>query len=226
MSMNTITGLFGGASPFTALQQHMQSVLLCVREMPPFIDAVIAEDQARIETLKELIFSAENEADAVKNGLRGHLPKSLFMPVDRRDLLEVLTTQDSIADVAQDIAGLFIERPMSVPEPMQPLLRTLTQRCVDTCEHYGRIIDELDELVEMGFRGREADRVEQMLSELNQIEDETDDQGIALTQILHRNEEGINPVSVILWRQVIEWIGDLADNAEKSGDRLRLLIAR
>ena len=176
--------------------------------------------------LKELIFSAENEADAVKNGLRGHLPKSLFMPVDRRDLLEVLTTQDSIADVAQDIAGLFIERPMSVPEPMQPLLRTLTQRCVDTCEHYGRIIDELDELVEMGFRGREADRVEQMLSELNQIEDETDDQGIALTQILHRNEEGINPVSVILWRQVIEWIGDLADNAEKSGDRLRLLIAR
>jgi len=148
------------------------------------------------------------------------------MPVDRRDLLAVLTTQDSIADVAQDVAGLFIERPMGVPEPMQPLLRTLTQRCVDVCEHYGKVINELDELVEMGFRGREADQVEQMLAELNRIEDETDDMGIELTQILHRNEDDINPVSVMLWRQVIEWIGDIADNAEKSGDRLRLLIAR
>ena len=226
MTINTISGLFGGTSPFTALQQHMQAVLSCAREMPPFIEAVIAQDQTLVEEIKERVFTTENDADLIKNGLRGHLPKSLFMPVDRRDLLAVLTTQDSIADVAQDIAGLFIERPMPVPEPMQPLLRTLTQRCVDVCEHYGKIVEELDELVEMGFRGREADQVEQMLSELNHIEDETDDQGIELTQILHRNEEGMKPVSVILWRQVIEWIGDLADNAEKSGDRLRLLIAR
>lgn len=226
MSINTISGLFGGASPFTVLQQHMQAVLTCAREVPGLVDAIIAEDEVLTNEIKERIFTTENEADLIKNDLRGHLPKSLFMPVDRRDLLAVLTTQDSIADVAQDIAGLFIERPMAVPEPMQPLLRTLTQRCIDVCEHYGKITEELDELVEMGFRGREAERVEEMLSELNQIEDETDDMGIELTQILHRNEEGINPVSVILWRQVIEWIGDLADNAEKAGDRLRLLIAR
>jgi uncharacterized protein Yka (UPF0111/DUF47 family) len=29
-----------------------------------------------------------------------------------------------------------------------------------------------------------------------------------------------------MWYQIIEWIGDLADYAEKVGDRLRLLIAR
>jgi uncharacterized protein Yka (UPF0111/DUF47 family) len=36
----------------------------------------------------------------------------------------------------------------------------------------------------------------------------------------------MSPVSVIFWYQLIEWIGDLADYAEKVGDRLRLLIAR
>lgn len=226
MSINTISGLLSGTSPFTSLQQHMQAVLTCVREMPAFVDAVIEEDQDKINELKELIFKAENDADEIKNGLRNHLPKSLFMPVDRRDLLAVLTTQDSIADVAQDIAGLFIERPMSVPEPMQPLLRTLTQRCVDTCKHYGKIVNELDKLLETGFRGREVDQVEKMLSRLNLIEDETDDLGIELTVILHQNEDKIDPVSIMLWRQIIEWIGDLADNAEKSGDRLRLLVAR
>ncbi|MBT3347104.1 MAG: TIGR00153 family protein [Thiotrichales bacterium] len=226
MSKSTISSLFGGASPFTSLQQHMRHVLTCVREMPSFIDAVILEEQDKVELLKEKIFTAENDADRAKNGLRDHLPKSLFMPVDRRDLLAVLTTQDSIADVAQDIAGLFIERPMSVPEPMQKLLVELTNSCVDVCEHYGKIVEELDELVEMGFRGHEAERVEKMLEQLNLLEDKTDDQGIELTQILHRNEQDIDPVSVMLWRQIIEWIGDLADNAEKSGDRLRLLIAR
>ncbi len=226
MSKSTIARLLSGTSPFTSLQQHMRCVLTCVREMPPFIEAVIAEDQEQVNLHKDRIFEAENEADGVKNGLRDHLPKSLFMPVDRRDLLAVLTTQDSVADVAQDIAGLFVERPMKIPEPLQPLLRELTQGCVDVCEHYGRIIEELDELVEMGFRGREAERVDEMLTELNLIEDKTDDQGIELTQILHRNEHETDPVSVILLRQVIEWIGDLADNAEKSGARLRLLIAR
>ena len=40
------------------------------------------------------------------------------------------------------------------------------------------------------------------------------------------NEDELNPVSVIFWYQLIEWIGDLADYAEKVGNRLRLLIAR
>jgi uncharacterized protein Yka (UPF0111/DUF47 family) len=30
----------------------------------------------------------------------------------------------------------------------------------------------------------------------------------------------------MFWYQLIQWVGNLADNAEKVGDRLRLLIAR
>jgi uncharacterized protein Yka (UPF0111/DUF47 family) len=29
-----------------------------------------------------------------------------------------------------------------------------------------------------------------------------------------------------MWYQLIQWVGDLADYAEKVGDRLRLMIAR
>ena len=36
----------------------------------------------------------------------------------------------------------------------------------------------------------------------------------------------MKPVSVMMWYRLIEWIGDLADYAEKVGDRLRLLIAK
>ena len=36
----------------------------------------------------------------------------------------------------------------------------------------------------------------------------------------------MSPVSVMFWYQTIQWIGDLANYAEKVGDRMRLLIAR
>jgi hypothetical protein len=89
-----------------------------------------------------------------------------------------------------------------------------------------KIIEELDELLAMGFRGREASRVEEMVSAMNKIEDETDELGIELTRRLFQHEDEIKPVSVMMWYQLIQWVGDLADYAEKVGDRLRLLIAR
>ena len=214
-----------GKSPFTALQGHMRVVLECVHEVPPLFDALAKGDREGVKSAKDRIFEREAEADKIKNELRNHLPKSLFMPVDRRDLLEVLQMQDSIADTAQDIAGLLVERPMDLPEFMQEPMLTLTHRCVDVCEMSAKIIEELDELLAMGFRGREANRVEEMVGVLNKLEDETDELGLELARRLFQHEDEIKPVSVMMWYQLIQWVGDLADYAEKVGDRLRLLIA-
>ena len=222
---NTFSKLFG-QSPFTALQEHMRVVVECAREVPPLIEALAAGDQEQVIQLKDRIFEREAEADRIKHELRAHLPKSLFMPVDRRDLLEVLLLQDTIANVAQDIAGLLIERKMSIPDFLRDPLIVLTARCVDTVEHAAKVIEELDELLAIGFRGREVDRVDEMLKELNAIEDETDELGIALARALFDHEDELKPVSVMMWYQIIEWIGDLADYAEKVGDHLRLLIAK
>lgn len=224
-STNPIAALFG-KSPFKPLQQHMRIVTECVAEVPGLFQALVEGDAAALEAQKNKIFAKEHEADDLKNDLRGHLPKSLLMPVDRRDLLEVLGMQDSIADVAQDIAGLLVERRMEVPADMAEPLMKLVARCVDACGQAHKIIEEVDELVEMGFRGREADQVEAMVEELNKIEDDTDIIGMALARTLFAQEDSLKPVSVMFWYQLIQWVGDLADYAEKVGDRLRLLIAR
>ena len=224
-STNPMAALFG-KSPFKPIQEHMRIVTECVSEVPALFQALVDDDPAKLEAQKTAIFEKEHAADALKNELRGRLPKSMLMPVDRRDLLDVLGMQDSIADTAQDIAGLLVERKMEVPEGMAEPLLALVNRCLDTCNQAGKIIEELDELVEMGFRGREASQVEDMVAELNRIEDETDEMGMALTRSLFAQEDSMNPVSVMFWYQLIQWVGDLADFAEKVGDRLRLLIAR
>jgi predicted phosphate transport protein (TIGR00153 family) len=224
-STNPFANLFG-KSPFSALQGHMRVVLECVHQMPPLFEALAKGDHDEVVAVKDIIFEKEAAADHIKNEMRNRLPKSLFMPVDRRDLLEVLQMQDSIADTAQDIAGLLVERPMELPDFMQEPMLALTQRCVDVCEMSAKIIEELDELLAMGFRGKEATRVEEMVTALNKLEDETDELGIELSRRLFQHEDEIKPVSVMMWYQLIQWVGDLADYAEKVGDRLRLMIAR
>jgi len=222
---NPIASLLG-RSPFKPMQAHMRIVNECIGHVPALFEALIAGDQAEVVKVKDLIFAKEQEADDLEHELRASLPKSLFLPVDRRDLLDLLNMQDCIANTAQDIAGLMIERDMMVPEGMAEPLRELVQRCVDACNLATKIIEEMDELIEAGFGGREAASVLDMVEQLSAIEDETDEMGVKLTQILFAKEDEMKPVSVMFWYQMIQWIGDMADYAEKAGDRMRLLIAR
>jgi len=221
---NPVTSLFG-RSPFKPMQEHMRVVKRCTGQVTKIFEAVCEGDQEKVLEIKEKIFELEGEADTIKNDMRAHLPKSFFMPVDRRDLLEVLDLQDSIADTAQDIAGLLVERNMEVPEAMHEPLMNLTRRCVDACDHAARIIERLDELVETGFRGRESDSVLEMVDELNKIETDTDRMGLELARSLFAHEDEMKPVSAVFWYDLIQMIGDLADYAEKVGNRLRLLLA-
>ncbi|MCB1871680.1 MAG: DUF47 family protein, partial [Gammaproteobacteria bacterium] len=94
-STNPISAMFG-KSPFKAMQKHMRIVDECVAEVPGLFQALVDNDAALISQ-KDKIFEKEEAADELKNTLRHHLPKSIFMPVDRRDLLELLDMQDSIA---------------------------------------------------------------------------------------------------------------------------------
>ena len=127
---STFASLFG-RSPFKAMQTHIAAAAKCADQVPNLFEALCAGDKAKVTEVKDLIFKLEQDADDIKNELRTNLPRSMMLPVDRRDLLEVLDMQDSVADTAQDIAGLLVERPMEVPEPLQKPLLALAQRCID-----------------------------------------------------------------------------------------------
>ncbi len=212
-------------SPFKPMQEHMNVVLRCVKEGVPLLEALCAGDEAAVRAAWERIDALEGEADRLKNDLRAHLPKRLMLPVDRRDLLEILDLQDSIADKLQDVAGLLLDRKMPVPASMAPKLMELARSAERTCEQSAVAIASLDELVEIGFRGREADRVAERIERIGALEGETDRLETELLRELFRLEDEMSAVSVMLWYQIIGWIGNIADNAEKVGNRLRLLIA-
>lgn len=225
MALTTISSLFG-SSPIKPLQKHMDSVQICIAELIPFIEAVLARDWKKAKKIQLNISKLENAADALKKDLRLHLPNSLLMPVSRRDLLEVLTMQDKIANKAKDVAGLMLGREMEIPEGLGPNFVEYIQRSIDASAQACKAINELDELVESGFRGREVDVVQAMIQKLDEIENETDRIQVIIRSEVRKQEKQLPPVDVMFLYEVIDWIGDLADIAQRVGSRLELMLAR
>ena len=222
---NYFSRIFGN-SPVSPLQKHIEKVVLCVEELIPYFDAVIKNDWGKAEKIQNNLAELENDADEIKNLLRMQLPSSLFMPMDRRDVLDVLQLQDKIANKAKDIAGLVLGRKMSLPESICNTYIEFLNRCVDATRQTQNAINELDELVAAGFRGNEVNRVKKMIEELHVIEDETDKIQIKLRAELYKIEKDLPPVDVMFIYKIIEWTGDLADNAQSTGNRLQLMIAK
>ena len=225
MPINPFVSLFG-RSPIGPMQQHIAKAHECAANLVPFFEAVMVEDWAKVEQVQQEMSRLEHEADKLKKSVRLHLPKSLFLPVPRSDLLELLSVQDKVANRAKDIAGLMLGRQMAIPQALQPLMRTYVQRSVDASAQALKAMNELDELLETGFAGREAVLVETLIEELGSIENDTDRLQIEVRRNLFKLEKDLPPVDVMFLYQIIDWIGDVADRAQRVGNRLEQLLAR
>ena len=213
-------------SPVKPMQQHIEKAHACAMELVPFFDAVLAKDWEKAEQIQLRISDLEHQADELKRGVRSHLPKSLFMPVPRTDLLELLRMQDRIANKAKDIAGIMTGRQMEIPDEIASLVKEYVQGSLAVTKQAVRALNELDELVATGFRGREADTVGEMIDELDRLEHEADRREREIRHALFDVEKNLPPIDVMFLYKVIEWIGELADRAQQVGSRLQLLLAR
>lgn len=215
-----------GRSPIRPLEAHMSKVHACVKELDPFFEAVLLQKWSDVELIQQDIVRLENEADDLKRDLRLHLPKGLFLPVSRSDLLELLAVQDRLANRAKDIAGLVLGRKMIFPNEVTTSFQTFLRRCIDASQQANAAINELDELLETGFSGSEMKLVESMINEISRIERDTDDRQIKLRHIVFDLENSLPPVGVMFLYKIIEWTGELADRAREIGDRLQILLAK
>lgn len=203
----------------------MDKVSECVNKLLPFFEAAMGDNWQQAEQYQGEISRLEQEADTLKRDIRLHLPKGLFLPVARSDLLELLSAQDSIANRVKDIAGLILGRKMHFPKEIASQIIEFVKKSISASKQAENAINELDDLLETGFRGSEVQIVAEMLKKLDQIEMETDEIQKQIRFDLFKIEKTLSPIDVIFLYKIIEWIGDLADRAQHVGGRLHLLLA-
>ena len=214
-----------GPSPISPIQKHMETCERCVLALVPFFDAVSASDWSEAEKSYRAVSDLEGDADELKKRVRLNLPRSLFLPMSRNHLLEIVQVQDRIANGAKDIAGLMLGRKMKFPEEVNQALTGFVKASLDAVTLARKVMDELNDLVTTGFSGREIELIEKMLEDLDDAEHESDVLQVKLRRALFDHEADLNPVSVIFLYRVIDQIGDIADDAQTVGNRMMYLIA-
>lgn len=224
MPFANLSNLFG-RSPIKPLQEHMEAAVKAAKDLVDFFEAINRNDWETASKIQQGIVQKENHADEIKKQLRLHLPKSLFLPVPRTDILDLLSTQDTIANRAKDIAGIIMGRKMTIPVSMQNQMLDFVRSSVAATEQALIAIDELDALLETGFSGRELTVVEKMIQELDDLEEKADQLEIGVRSSLFSLEAQLPAVDVMFLYNTIDWVGDLADCAHDVGGRLQLLLA-
>ncbi len=229
--MGSIFNMFG-PSPIRPIEQHIRKAHQCAKQLYPFFEAVLKKEWHLAAEIKDKIIFLEKEADLIKRDLRLNLPSGLFLPVSRTDLLELLSAQDRIANKAQNIAEFIISRQTIIPESLHANFMPFLSCCLDASKQACKAINELDELLETGFRGNEVTIVEEMIVTLDKIEHDSDER---LADLRHRifalekeltTSQELTAIDVIFLYKLVQWIGELAEHAQTVGARLQILIAR
>ena len=214
-----------GKSPFGPIQAHMDKVCETAMVLPSFFEVFLAGNEEKTTEIRKTILKMEHEADLLKNDIRDNLPKSYFLPVDRRDLLSLLHHQDAIADLAEDIVIVATLREnLTLPQDLTAPFLEIVDHSLKTCQRAKKLVGEMQNLLASSFGGDEAATVLEMIDSIGEAEYKVDKLVYVLAKELYRREEELGVTSLLLWQKMLQLVGRLANSAESIGDHLRLML--
>lgn len=221
--MLNIARLFG-KSPFAPLQTHMKKVAHCIEKLSHMFAILGKKDAEKIAKAAHEISRLEHEADLAKNDIRNHLPRSIFLPIDRAQFLDILSIQDDISDKAEDIATLLTLSPLEECNGLLPQVQNFFYKNEEVFTHSKRIIEEIDELLESSFGGIEAEKVKTMVEETAYLEHEASKMQHVITKELFTKAHSLSNAGFYLWVRLIEEIAKISHLSESLANRIRMVL--
>ena len=89
-------------SPINGLLEHAEKVKECGWAFQQAIECYFSDQCQEFQEYKEEVTKLESEADKVKRGIRGHIPKGARMPVSKFEIFWYIREQDKVLDSVQD----------------------------------------------------------------------------------------------------------------------------
>jgi predicted phosphate transport protein (TIGR00153 family) len=221
--MRTLTSLFA-KSPFTPLQSHMSKVMECANKVRELFDEFFKGEFEKVTQIAEEISTLEHTADLEKNDIRNNLPRGLFLPVDKNNLLEILSLQDNLADKCEDIGILLSLKPFKIPKSMHKSINKFLDKSIQSVEMVHNIICKLDELLQSSFAGPEAQKVTEMIDDVALLEHEVDVLQRKLLKGVFEIEDAFNYATFFMMVRSFEALSSLSNDAEKLANRVRMTL--
>ena len=223
MPVNAMARLFG-RSPFVPLQLHLDKVADCVEAAFSLLERIREGEDPNVEETAREISKLEHKADLVKNDIRNNLPRGLFLAIDRGQLLEILSLQDSIADKAEDIGILMSLRSAKMLDSLVQPFGEYIKENKDAFHKARDVMRELDALIESGFGGIEATRVVEMVDAVAESEHNCDIMQRKLMKLVLDHEDELSVGHFFVWQRLLHEIAGISNYSEKLANRVRMLL--
>ncbi len=132
-------GLLSPKSPMQGLVEHYDQISDCLELIKEALECYVSGSGIcrEFEELLLEIDKIENQADKIKRRVRNHLPKGLFMPVEKTLFLNYTTQQDDVMDEAQEALRWLGMRRINVPSEYQRAFISLLEEVSEAATQLG-----------------------------------------------------------------------------------------
>jgi predicted phosphate transport protein (TIGR00153 family) len=206
------------------LQEHAEKVKECSWAFQQAMECYASNRCETFEELRQDVSRFENEADAIKRRIRGHLPKGVMMPVEKFQLFRYLREQDSVLDSVKKAINWLSFRPEAgIPEYAEKDFFLLIDAVIEPIEELTVMVSEA-RVYFKNFSENQRQKVKEIINNLRQMEHEADKREYALIKKIFKNEK--DPITLNHLVRLTEIIGNIADHAENTADMMRAMLAK
>lgn len=202
----------------------MDIVSECIKHLPELLKLHHKKEYAKLADLSTQVSKLEHNADKMKNDIRHHLSKSLFIPIPRPDFLTILSMQDSIAGAAEDVGILLTLKEFEFPKFIFDDYHNFAQDNIQIFEKTNAIIYEVDELIASSFGGQEAEKVISMVNDVTFAEHQINLKQHKILKLLYQQAELLHFSEFFLLIQILEKIASISKLSEKLANRIRMTL--
>ncbi|MFH1672876.1 MAG: TIGR00153 family protein [Pseudomonadota bacterium] len=212
------------ASPFEGLQEHAEKVKEGAAKFQSSVKCYLSTQCEIFERSRIEVANLEQQADAVKRRIRGHLPKGTLMPVDKFQFFRYLREQDSVIDAFEDVLDWLSFRPADkIPEDLRGDIVFLVDSVVEPVDMLCEMIEDARKYFK-SFSKKQRKVVKNHIRMLRKKEHQADILEATLKHDIFAIEG--DAVTIFYLIRLVEMIGSVADHTENAGDMMRAMIAK
>ena len=213
-------------SPYKVLQEHFKKVCRAVRKLDKMVKLYLEGDFTEAASVSVEISRLEHEADELKRHLRTTLPRKIFMPISKEDLLAILASNERIADTCQDVAQILDMRETKIPEELHPLLKRFLGHIIDAVDSLRDMMNHLARLLESTFAKVETSEIITLGHRVHEHEYKADSVNKELSRAIYALEGKESPMAMVHMMRFTDVLDSVADNAENAALRMVLVVSK
>lgn len=211
------------SSPFDGLREHADKVKEGAAKFQSAVKCYLSNHCEIFERTRIEVSNLENQADAIKRRIRGHLPKGTLMPVDKFQFFRYLREQDKVIDAFEDVLDWLSFRPAdTIPEDLKGDILFMIDAVLEPIERLDEMVAEARQYFKT-FSEKRRRVMKGHIRELRKKEHQADILEATLKNDIFAIDDAVTIFHLI---RLIEIIGSIADHVENAGDMMRAMVAK